>query len=62
MSTRQMFFPSRLATQGSIGGANHKVSYDTVLQVGQRLNEMETARAFQTIHVKYVLSNNNQYR
>ena len=26
----------------SIGGANHKVSYDIMLQVGQRLNEMET--------------------
>ena len=41
-------FPSRLY----IGGVNHKVSYDIMLQVGQRLNEMETARAFQTIHVK----------
>ena len=37
----------------STGGANHKVNYDVMLQVGQRLNEMETARAFQTIHVKY---------
>ena len=59
MSTRQMFFPSRLATQGSIGGANHKVNYDKVLQVVQRLNEMETVRTFQTIHVKYVLSSNS---
>ena len=50
MSTRQMF--SFQTTQGSIGGVNHKVSYDVVLQVVQRLNEMETVRAFQTIHVK----------
>ena len=47
MSTRQMF------SFQTIGGVNHKVNYDVMLQVGQRLNEMETARAFQTIHVKY---------